>query len=196
MLEFNDFFIQKFGFQNVELVQELVNSSVPEQVKRRELLVEVGEIPTSVFFLVDGIVRGYVVDETGREMTDCFAYEPGDVILGCNGFNGPSFINFEALTDCTVLRIPYIALMQMLQTYPEMLLVYSRSLIEALNRHWQIKRVLYQPAMQRYLWFLETYPGLIDAISNKHIASFLGITPVSLSRLRGQLRNKGGAHKA
>lgn len=189
MFAFNDFFIQKFGFQNDELVRELSEAAVLEQVKRGKLLVEISEPPSSVFFFIEGVIRGYIVDEAGREMTDCFAYEFGDVIVGCNGFSGPSLINFETLTDCTVLRIPYAILAQMLQSYPEMLLMYSNSLIEALNRHWQIKRVLYQPAMQRYLWFLETYPGLIDAICNKHVASFLGITPVSLSRLRKQIRD-------
>ena len=42
--------------------------------------------------------------------------------------------------------------------------------------------------MQRYQWFLENYPGLIHTLNNKHIASFLGMTPVTLSRLRHQLR--------
>lgn len=192
MLDLNDFFVEKFGLQDRELVNSLSSAATVEHVKQGELLVEVGEPPTTVTFLIEGIVRGYIVDETGREMTDCFAFEQGDVLVGCNGFNGPSLINFEALTACSVLRVPYATLMQMLQTYPEMLLAYSNSLSEALNRHWQIKRMLYQPAMQRYLWFLETYPGLINTICNKHIASFLGITPVSLSRLRGQLRNNTG----
>ena len=47
-------------------------------------------------------------------------------------------------------------------------------------------------AMQRYQWFLEAYPGFIDKVSNKHIASFLGMTPVTLSRLRRVLREKEG----
>lgn len=188
MLALHDFFVKRFGFQDSELVNSLASAAAVERVKQGEMLVRVGELPTSVIFLIEGIVRGYIVDEAGREMTDCFAFEQGDVLVGCNGFNGPSLINFEALTDCSILRVPCAALMQMLQTYPEMLLAYSNSLSEALNRHWQIKRVLYQPAMQRYLWFLKSYPGLIDVICNKHIASFLGITPVSLSRLRRILR--------
>ena len=45
--------------------------------------------------------------------------------------------------------------------------------------------------MERYQWFLLRYPELADVVSIKHIASFLCMSPVSLSRLRGQLRKRG-----
>lgn len=64
-----------------------------------------------------------------------------------------------------------------------------------MKSHWELKRVLNScTAVQRYQWFLEEYPGLIDRVSNKYIASFLGMTPVTLSWLRRTLReeNKGG----
>ena len=47
--------------------------------------------------------------------------------------------------------------------------------------------------MGRYQWFLKKYPGLIDEVSNKHIASFLGMTPVTLSRLRQKLKELTGS---
>lgn len=54
-----------------------------------------------------------------------------------------------------------------------------------------MKQVLAQcTALQRYQWFLEEYPGIIDQVNNKYIASFLGMTPVSLSRLRRELRGR------
>ena len=69
--------------------------------------------------------------------------------------------------------------------------MYNRYLVSALEYHWETKMLLYRcTAMERYRWFLSRYPGLIDSISNKHIASFLGMTPVTLSRLRRQLRSQ------
>ena len=49
--------------------------------------------------------------------------------------------------------------------------------------------------MERYQWFLARYPGLISTVNNKHIASFLGMTPVTLSRLRRQVREQGGGQE-
>ena len=67
--------------------------------------------------------------------------------------------------------------------------LYNRMLGAALDVQWKLKRVLSScTAVQRYQWFLEEYSGLIDRVSNKYIASFLGMTPVTLSRLRRALR--------
>lgn len=54
-----------------------------------------------------------------------------------------------------------------------------------------MKVVLYQQsAAERYQWFLNAYPGLIDQVKHKHIASFLGMSPVTLSRLRSVNRTE------
>ena len=67
--------------------------------------------------------------------------------------------------------------------------LYNELLIKALNEHWKLKQILNSyTAVQRYQWFLDEYPGLIGKVSNKYIASFLGMTPVTLSRLRRTLR--------
>ena len=84
-----------------------------------------------------------------------------------------------------------------LEEIPELMEIYNFFLRKALARHWEGKILMHQcAAMERYQWFLREYPGLINAVSNKHIASFLGMTPVTLSRLRRKLREepaeKGG----
>ena len=74
-----------------------------------------------------------------------------------------------------------------------MLQLYNKLLLIGLDRHWQEKiNLLSCSAMQRYLWFLENYPNLIDLVGNKYIASFLGMTPATLSRLRRRLREMEG----
>ena len=71
----------------------------------------------------------------------------------------------------------------------EAMSLYNRLLQQSSQVHWEIKNMLCQHnAMERYQWFLRAYPGLIEQISNKYVASFLGITPVTLSRLRRALR--------
>ena len=70
-------------------------------------------------------------------------------------------------------------------------------LLESLSHHVEVKKMLYQyTAAQKYAWFLEKYPGLDEVIGDKYIASFLGVTPVTLSRSRKALGGtKGGGEK-
>ena len=131
------------------------------------------------------------MEADGRDITDCFAARPGDLVMGCNALGAPSQVGLEAMVDSEVLMIPVTVVEPMLQGSLELLRMYNRYLVSALEYHWETKMLLYRcTAMERYRWFLSRYPGLIDSISNKHIASFLGMTPVTLSRLRRQLRSQ------
>lgn len=175
---------------NQEIEQFLFEDARQINIKKGDCLIHIGEVQTHLSFLVSGVLRGYVIDENGLDVTDCFAYHPGDAIIGCNGFDEPSLVSFEALADCELIQVPMRSVFDVITRYPQAMHIYTKLLQQALKRHWSIKRVLYQPAMQRYLWFLDTYPGLIDCVSNKYIAMFLGITPVTLSRLRRRLREE------
>lgn len=161
-----------------------------EHLKKGDRIVEVGEKQRQIPFLVSGVLRGFVVDENGQDITDCFAWKCGDIVRGCNGLRDPSQINIEALTDCELIQVPASVLEDLLERDPKLVQAYNIVLAKALKEHWETKRTLYLSAMQRYQWFLNTYPGLIDSVSNKHIASFLGMTPVTLSRLRRRLREE------
>ena len=67
--------------------------------------------------------------------------------------------------------------------------LYNQLLQASMEEHWHLKTVLHKrSAMERYQWFLETYPGLIDQVTHRYVASFLEMSPVTLSRLRSALR--------
>ena len=69
--------------------------------------------------------------------------------------------------------------------------LYANLVLRSAKRHWEIKTVLYQyTATQKYQWFLQAYPELICHVSGRHIASFLGMTPVTLSRLKRTLHEQ------
>ena len=149
-----------------------------------------GEQPETLPFLAEGVLRCYVVDENGRDITDCFVSRPGDAAIGCGGLSAPSVVNIEAITDCQLMFVPLAQLLPLMD-HPQMLRAYTCHLCRALYRHWEIKMLLYQcSAMERYQWFLDHYPGLEQVVSGKHVASFIGITPVTLSRLRHQLKKE------
>lgn len=182
------FYQEALGIGDEQLAEQLAEISRGESVKKGQRIISMGEMMDGLPILVSGVLRGYVVDENGRDITDCFIYQRGDAIIGCGGFCAPSLIHIEAITECQILVIPMTDVMQMMDS-TAMLQVCNYQLTEALRRHWQVKMQMYQSdAMARYQWFLRHYPGLEDKVSGKHLASFMGMTPVTLSRLRRKLR--------
>lgn len=105
--------------------------------------------------------------------------------------NVPSPMAIEILEEGTFFCISISTVLELQKKYLEITLFYNQLLVKALNEHWRLKQVLNQyTATQRYQWFLKEYPGLIYRVKDKFIASFLGMTPVTLSRLRKTLKEE------
>ena len=183
-----NFYKKALKLEEDELAEQLARISRRENLRKGQRVVSMGEQMEGLSVLVKGVLRGYVVDESGRDITDCFIFEPVDIIMGCGDFCAPSPVHIEAITPCQVLVMPLAELLPMMGQ-PGLLAVHNRQLQAALSRHWQLKMLLYQcDAMTRYQWFRKNYPGLEETVSGKHLASFMGMTPVTLSRLRRKLR--------
>lgn len=174
---------------DANIAKNLLQSAQRLCIPKDHLLVETGETQLQLPILLHGVVRGFLLDADGRDITDCFAHRAGSVLTGSNSLNMPSSICMETMTPCEVVTIPIAVLLPLLSSSIELMQIYNSILLDALQRHWEEKLMMHRcTAMERYQWFLSNYPGLIDLVSHKHIASFLGMTPVTLSRLRLQLR--------
>ena len=183
-----EMFVDALHLTDPALVKALIEASVPLHLDRGELLIREGERPTVVPFLLEGIVRGYLFDENGREITDCFAVQPGSPVMPAADFQQPSPLYLEAVVACEFLVVSLADIQRLLVKYEELQQFYHQQLLDSFARHWEIKTTLCRSsAMQRYQWFLEKYPGLINQVHHRSIASFLGMTPVTLSRQRSAL---------
>ncbi len=183
------FWTEVIKVTNPTLAKQLADLSRQMRLAKNELLVREGERQKHFVFLLQGVLRGYFLDINGREITDCIGFQCGTPAMAFILLQEPSIISIEAVTPCELLTIEAQTLQQLLQQNTELVWIYNAYLQQALQTHWQIKTTVCQhTAMERYQWFLQAYPGLIDQMNNKHIASFLGMTPVTLSRLRRTLR--------
>ena len=87
-----------------------------------------------------------------------------------------------------VLAVPSGPIVSRLESDETLVRIYNRLLLDSLRNHVEIKKVLYQfDAMEKYKWFLKKYPELDKKATVRHIASYLDITPVTLSRIRSEL---------
>ena len=89
------------------VLQELLADAKLEYVKKGTLLIETGEMQIQMPVLIEGVLRGFLLDEEGRDITDCFAFRPGDIATGCNVIGSPSLISMEAVSY-THLTLPTI----------------------------------------------------------------------------------------
>jgi CRP-like cAMP-binding protein len=103
----------------------------------------------------------------------------------------PAKYAFEAISDCSLLIFPFAAFEALARHYPDMNALYIRVLKENIliiqNR---IAEMATKSPEQRYLTLLAQSPELFQGAFNKHIANYLGITAVSLSRIRGRVYNR------
>lgn len=188
-MEIQNFYTETLKISNTQLVQMLSENSQIKVIKKGDILQYIGSVSTALYFLMKGLLRGFLLDAKGKEVTDCFVYAHGTPVVSSIDLGEPSLICIEALEDSELISIPFSVVLPLVGSNLELITLYNRLLSNSLKMHWENKTVLAQcAAAERYQWFLKNYPGLIDRINHRYIASFLGMTPVSLSRTRQILR--------
>lgn len=145
---------------------------------------QAGECPHTAFYVVSGLLRSFFLDEKGKEHTFMFAPE-GWIIgdLEASGFGSATRLTVEALEDSEIeLRAMGDFAANGEDAESQFKLMHRRA--GALQR--RVLMMMSTSALERYEFFLATYPELSGRISQKLIASYLGITPQALSKLRAE----------
>lgn len=174
-------------FSNERLVQALTSQSEFVMFRKKDLIVSAGEKKFYLLFLVHGIVRGYYSTEDGREITDFFVYKTGGIVFPFEGWmtDATARQNVEVLEDCACIKISADSLRDLETEYPELLRFQCRQLENNMRVYYDIKSALVNyMAPERYAWFLKEYAEIFHRIKQKHIASFLQMTPNTLSKVR------------
>lgn len=188
-MEIEYFYAETLKIADAQLIQLLSANSKWKPVKKGEIMQHIGSCSSELLFLWKGLLRGFVIDAKGKEITDCIAYKQGTPIISCMDLGAPSPICIEAIEDSELIALPYSIVLPLLESSTETIRAYNRLLQDALKIHWEKKMILARcTASERYQWFLESHPGLIDRMNHKYVASFLGIAPESLSRVRRAMR--------
>lgn len=161
-------------------------------VKRKEFFLQHGVVCQHYGFVVQGSFRTYGVDTAGKEHNLQFAAE-NDWIVDVASLYGdkPSKLFIEALEPSVILLITKNDLIYFYKHHPKFVryfkVIFENKFVEMQNR---VLQNISSTAEERYLTFLEHYPHLSNRIPNIHIASYLGITPEFLSKIRRDLTGK------
>jgi CRP-like cAMP-binding protein len=159
-------------------------------LKKDDYFLQAGEIPDRMGYNISGLLRLFYIDDSGKEINKHFCLE-NTVAVAYMPFlrREESEIYIQALEDSELIVINY-------KTYNDLLTSHicwqtvARKMAELIFILGQKKEseLLLIDAQERYLQFLRDYPDLVNRISQYHIASYLGITPESLSRIRTNLK--------
>jgi CRP-like cAMP-binding protein len=173
--------------------QELLKTFfIPKKLRKKQYLLQEGDVSKYLAFVEKGILRSYTVDEKGSEHIVEFAFEGwwiGDQFSYLSG--KPSTYNIDALEDCELLLLTKQAEDEMMEKIPKFERFF-RILLQANLIHLQRRLMgsLSKSAEERYFDLIESCPTIPQRVPQHMMASFLGITPETLSRIRKNVANK------
>jgi len=155
-----------------------------------DYFIKIGKPCTQIGKLIKGVMRGYVYDNNGNEITTHF-FQEDDMIIGSYIPNTNVAMTVEALDDCEISVADYSDLMENVNKDHEITEIITKE-FQKLNHQLQARLValLNLNSVEKYEMFLNEYPSLINRIPHYYIANYLGITPTQLSRARKQFIDK------
>jgi CRP-like cAMP-binding protein len=160
--------------------------SKEKTIPKGEILIHQGQAVKNVFFVTDGCLRSYCLDKNGKEHTLQFAIKDwwiSDFIAVYN--NELATLTVECLKESKVIEFNAKKLDEIHTLFPEFEQFQRKNLERhVVSLHKRILNQLQLTAPERYDLFLEEYPDIEQYAANYHIASYLGITQQSLSRIR------------
>lgn len=175
-----------FNDKEVEILKTVFKE---KKVRRRQYLLQEGDICQFNSFVVEGCLRMYMVDDQGKEHNLQFAIENW-WILDMESFymGNPSKLNIEAIEHSTIYQIKKEDQFKLFVDYPKFNRIFrvlcENALIATQKR---VLQNISSTAEERYLDFLDRHPQLFNRISNVQIASYIGVTPEFLSAIRKRM---------
>lgn len=163
-----------------------------KEVTKGELLLQEGEICHDTFFVEKGLLRMYSLDRNGKEHIIQFA--PENWLISDRSstyFSHKSRYYIEAVEDSNVLLLNHEFFKRLMENYPHTVekndLLLQKHIRNLQNR---VNSLLADTAEERYMSFIKMYPDILLRAPQWMVASYLGITPESLSRVRKELAKK------
>ncbi|SFO77148.1 cAMP-binding domain of CRP or a regulatory subunit of cAMP-dependent protein kinases [Chitinophaga sp. YR627] len=182
-------YLLQYGQLNQQQIQLILDNVTERHLKRDEYFSEAGRIPREIGFIRSGILRVCYFNNKGTEITRYFV-DGNRLISDIHSMESkmPSTEYIQAITDCEMIIFSENTLRLLSSTILDwdriIAKIRERAMIEKLDK---IAPMLTEDATSRYLMFMEKFPELANKVPLSYLASYLGITQSSLSRIRKQL---------
>jgi CRP-like cAMP-binding protein len=170
----------------------LLQFATSKVIAASEIYIPEGKIFKKIFYIKKGLLRIFFVTESGEEKTFFFRWE-GQIaaIPECIFDNQPTRQTWQALEDCELMEIDFDIVEKLSENNISLIKIRlgfaEKMFLEALKR---VESFVLDKPEERYQKLIIKNPEIIKRVADKHIASFIGVTPVSLSRIRKRLASQ------
>lgn len=178
---------------NIKTLFKILRNLKIRSFQKGETVIHEGGAEKDVFYIRKGIIRCYLIDEKGEEITfQLFAehqvFGNAHAIL----FDEPSRFVFEALEKTKVYSTDLKSFQHLTTSHTDLFdmgrMDIGRPILK--NAFQRLESLVFLTPEERYQKYIEDYPNIINRVPDKYIANVLGITPVSLSRIRNRISKK------
>ena len=183
------FYLSVFKGLDLKDMYDLFKLSSTKKIKAGETYIDEGDIGQKLAYIKKGLIRAYHLKPNGDDITLILRWEnqfiaSHDAII----FKQPSRFNYQALEDTVVMEVDYAKAQPLLDNNPRLSAttkgVLQHMLAESMKR---VESFVLLTPEERYLQLVQEKPDIVNRVPNKYLATLLGITPVSLSRIRKRI---------
>jgi CRP-like cAMP-binding protein len=170
----------------------LLQFATSKVIAASEIYIPEGKIFKKIFYIKKGLLRIFFVTESGEEKTFFFRWE-GQIaaIPECIFDNQPTRQTWQALEDCELMEIDFDIVEKLSENNISLIKIRlgfaEKMFLDALKR---VESFVLDKPEERYQKLIIQKPEIVKRVADKHIASFIGVTPVSLSRIRKRLASQ------
>jgi len=185
-------FLHSSNLVSIATSEEIARNFAPKEIIKNDFLLKEGKIANDYFFLENGFMRAFAYDTEGNDITTNF-YSSGQVVFEVSSFFNRTLSkeNIQAVDDCTGWYITYEQLNILFHSLPEFR-DFGRSILVKGFAALKVRMLsmITETAEQRYDTLLKVNSEIFQHAPLKHIATYLGITDTSLSRIRKEYSKK------
>lgn len=178
--------LSDYGNLNENIIDDLEKILELQVISKDEYLGKLYESKRKIGYVIDGLIRVYYLDEKGKEYNKNFFVKNTLFMTSLDNSEGLS-VFFQSLVKSTVIIFDHDKYMRLSEKYPVLETILNKILIEYMYKKEQREiSLLSLNSKDRYMKFMIENPILSKKLSQFHIASYLGITPTQLSRIKNQ----------
>jgi CRP-like cAMP-binding protein len=185
-------FLHSSNLVSLTSAQQIATSFKPKTINKNEYLLKAGQVTNEYLFLETGFLRSFAYDVAGNDITTAF-YSGNQIVFEVSSYFSRTVAkeNIQALTNCTGWYVTYSEFNILFHSLPEFR-EFGRSILvkgfSALKN--RMLSMITETAEERYANLLRSNPEILQNAPLKNIATYLGITDTSLSRIRKELAHK------